>query len=81
MYKYFTEQRESANIPIEHVEEVNFIFFPDKLPSQRQLCYQLCDIKDQEGQELIHRNDGKETVCSVSLEGYYRIFQLSVITI
>ena len=56
------EQRET----IEHIEEINFTFFPDKLPSQRQLCYQLCDIKDKEGQELIHHNDGKETVCNVS---------------
>ena len=49
------------------MEEVTFIYFPDKLPSQRQMCYQLCDIMDQEAQRLIHSNDGKETVCTVSI--------------
>ena len=51
----------------EIVEETSFVFFPDKLPSQRQLCYQLRDIRDMEAQELVHSNDGKEAVCTVSL--------------
>lgn len=58
---------------IDHVEESSFIFFPDKLPNQRQLIYQLCDIHYQEAQDLIHCNDGKETECTVSAI-YVRVY-------
>ena len=50
----------------EDVEEAAFVFFPDRLPTQRQLWYQLRDIRDPDGQQLIHSNDGKETTCTVS---------------
>ncbi len=43
-----------------------FIFNPNQLPNQRQMIYQLCDIHDQEGQDFIHSNDGKETKFTVS---------------
>ena len=36
------------------------MFYPDKLPAQRQVIYQLCDIKDEGIQALIHSNDGQE---------------------
>lgn len=42
------------------IEETSFIFYPDKFPSQRQIIYQLCDIRDQEVQKLVHANDGHE---------------------
>ena len=64
---YIVDYNEAVGgLAIENVEETSFIFFPDKLPSQRQLSYQLCDIQDQEAQDLIHNNDGKEAVCTVS---------------
>ena len=48
------------------IDEAAYVFQPDRLPSQRQLYYQLCDIRDEELQQLIHSNDGKETECIVS---------------
>ena len=60
---------EGTSMATENVEETTCIFFPDKLPNQRQLCYQLCDIHDQEAQDLIHSNDGRETECMVC--GHY----------
>ena len=53
---------EASAIPI---EDTMFIYYPDRLPSQRQLHYQLCDIMDDKLQELIHSNDGKEQECTV----------------
>ena len=48
------------------IEETAFKYFPDRLPTQRQLYYQLCDIMDDQLQEIIHSNDGKEKECTVS---------------
>ena len=45
--------------------EEPYMFYPDKLPSQRQLYYQLCDLKEDSLQEIIHSNDGRETECDV----------------
>ena len=47
------------------VEETMFVYYPDRLPSQRQLHYQLCDIRDDQLQEIIHSNDGREKECTV----------------
>ena len=46
-------------------DETAYIFTTDKLPSQRQLFYQLCDLKDDSLQAIIHSNDGRETTCTV----------------
>ena len=46
-------------------DETAYIFTPDKLPSQRQLFYQLCDLKDDSLQAIVHSNDGRETTCTV----------------
>lgn len=48
-------------------DEISFAFLPDRWPSQRQLIYQLCDIRDPEVQELIHANDSQEPHFVVSL--------------
>ncbi len=45
----------------------SYVFFPDKLPSQRQLFYQLCDLKGERLQEVVHSNDGQELECDVRL--------------
>ena len=49
------------------VDETMFVYYPDRLPSRRQLYYQLCDIKDEKLQELIHSNDGREVECTVCI--------------
>ena len=46
-------------------DETAYIFTPDKLPSQRQLFYQLCDLKDDSLQAIVHNNNGRETTCTV----------------
>lgn len=37
------------------------------LPAKRFVYYRLCDLKNDEMQQIIHTNDGKETTCTVSL--------------
>lgn len=44
-----------------------YIFYSDRLPRQRQVFYQLCDLRDDRLQEIVHSNDGAETECNVSL--------------
>ncbi len=39
-------------------------FKQDQLPSSRNVFYQICDIEDDEVQELVHSNDGKEKECT-----------------
>ena len=41
------------------------IFTADRLPLQRQMYYQLCDLHDESLQAIIHSNDGQETECTV----------------
>uniref|UniRef100_S4RNT2 Uncharacterized protein n=1 Tax=Petromyzon marinus TaxID=7757 RepID=S4RNT2_PETMA len=41
-----------------------FIFQRGQLPPYRQMFYQLCDLHVDCLQEIVHRNDGKETVCT-----------------
>jgi len=36
------------------------------LPNKRFVFYRLCDIKNDEMQQVVHSNDGKETSCTVS---------------
>lgn len=33
------------------------------MPAYHQMFYQLCDLEDDELQEMIHSNDGRETTC------------------
>lgn len=75
MYIYFflffflgggADNGEEAGVGEECVEETTFTFSPDKLPCQRQMIYQLCDIHDSDVQRLIRKNDGEETKCNVS---------------
>jgi general transcription factor 3C polypeptide 5 (transcription factor C subunit 1) len=40
------------------------VFTADQLPTQRQVYYQLCDLRDEFLQTLIHGNDGREDECS-----------------
>ena len=46
--------------------EGSAVFTADQLPRQRQLFYQLCDLRDDSLQAVIHANDGRETECTVS---------------
>ena len=50
----------------EDIDESVYIFSPDTYPHQRQQLYQLCDLRDDTLQAIIH-NDGKETNCHVSI--------------
>ncbi|XP_064458696.1 general transcription factor 3C polypeptide 5-like [Ornithodoros turicata] len=43
--------------------ELTCSFIPGRLPPYRQMFYHLCDIRLQEVQDMIHANDGRETVC------------------
>ena len=40
-------------------QDFPYVFTPNKMPTQRQLFYQLCDLHDPEIQRLISRNDGQ----------------------
>lgn len=69
-YMYIEELVGSAEQPVPEsnsVDETMFVYYPDRLPSRRQLYYQLCDIKDEKLQELIHSNDGREVECTVCI--------------
>ena len=46
-------------------EETVYVFTANQLPSQRQMFYQLCDLREEELQRAVHSNDGRETTCSV----------------
>ena len=61
------KEEESTSSDPTYVEDTMYMYFPDRLPAQRQLSYQLCDIMDDELQKIIHSNDGKERECTVSL--------------
>ena len=43
------------------------VFIAHQLPTQRQVYYQLCDLRDESLQTLLHANDGREDECSVSV--------------
>ena len=41
------------------------VFTTERLPSQRQMYYQLCDLRDDSLQAIVHANDGREHECTV----------------
>ncbi|XP_068695106.1 general transcription factor 3C polypeptide 5-like [Montipora foliosa] len=43
--------------------DLPYVFTPNKMPVQKQLFYQLCDLHDPEIQRLISVNDGQENYC------------------
>lgn len=45
--------------------EVNPVFTAGRLPCQRQMYYQLCDLRDDRLQAIVHSNDGREEECTV----------------
>lgn len=45
--------------------EASPVFTADHLPNQRHLYYQLCDLRSDSLQAVIHANDGQEEICSV----------------
>lgn len=45
------------------VQDLPYVFTPNKMPVQKQLFYQLCDLHDPEIQRLISLNDGQENHC------------------
>ncbi|XP_065068050.1 general transcription factor 3C polypeptide 5-like isoform X3 [Rhopilema esculentum] len=45
-------------------EDLLYTFHPDKLPRARQIMYQLCDLYDDEVQQIISENNGKERKCT-----------------
>ena len=45
-------------------QDLPYVFTPNKMPTQKQLFYQLCDLHDPEIQRLVSINDGQ--VCSAS---------------
>ena len=75
------EEASSSSSDPTFVEETMFMYFPDRLPSQRQLHYQLCDIMDDQLQEIIHSNDGKEKECTVINEGAFLAWNSYYITL
>ena len=54
-----------AECPAPEAESSSPVFTADQLPSQRQLYYQLCDLRDDSLQAIVHANDGRETECTV----------------
>ena len=60
------KEDESTSFDPTYVEDTMYMYFPNRLPAQRQLNYQLCDIMDDQLQKIIHGNDGKEKECTVS---------------
>ena len=46
------------------------------LPTKRSAYYRLCDLKNDEMQQIIHSNDGKEINCTVSLQEINFILKL-----
>lgn len=51
-------------------QEYPYVFTPDKMPKQKQLFYQLCDLHDPEIQGLISKNDGQVCILSLSFIFY-----------
>lgn len=47
-------------------QDLPYVFTPNKMPSQKQLFYQLCDVHDSEIQRLISINDGQVCDCLAS---------------
>ncbi|XP_064616551.1 general transcription factor 3C polypeptide 5-like [Liolophura sinensis] len=47
-----------------HIEDISFIYKPDVLPPYRCMFYQMCDIQEEQCQQLIHLNDGMESECT-----------------
>jgi len=41
-----------------------YIFSPHKMLPSRNCLYQLCDIEMEEVQNILHENDGQETICT-----------------
>ena len=39
--------------------DLAYVFNPNKMPKQKQMFYQYCDLHDSEIQELVSRNDGQ----------------------
>ena len=48
--------------------EYSPVFTADQLPNQRHLYYQLCDLREDTLQAIVHDNDGRETECTVSID-------------
>ena len=40
-------------------QDLPYVFTPNKMPTQKQLFYQLCDLHDSEIQRLVSINDGQ----------------------
>lgn len=40
-------------------QDLPYVFTPNKMPKQKQLFYQVCDLHDPEIQRLVSRNDGQ----------------------
>lgn len=40
-------------------QDLPYVFTPNKMPKQKQLFYQVCDLHDPEIQKLVSRNDGQ----------------------
>ena len=72
MFQLAGEQEDSLKLAeeklgesMDSVDESSYIFTANKLPNQRQLFYQLCDLRDESLQRIIHSNDGTEAECTV----------------
>ena len=40
-------------------QDLPYVFTPNKMPKQKQLFYQVCDLHDPDIQRLVSRNDGQ----------------------
>lgn len=40
-------------------QDLPYVFTPNKMPKQKQLFYQVCDLHDPEIQRLVSKNDGQ----------------------
>ena len=55
-------------------QDLPYVFTPNKMPKQKQLFYQVCDLHDPEIQRLVSKND--EQVCS-----YYGLIRRECYTV
>ncbi|XP_078350736.1 general transcription factor 3C polypeptide 5-like [Oculina patagonica] len=44
-------------------QDLPYVFTPNKMPKQKQLFYQVCDLHDPEIQRIVSQNDGQEDEC------------------
>lgn len=53
--------------------DLPYVFTPNKMPIQKQLFYQVCDLHDPEIQRLLSRNDGQVNYYNIHCDVFFCI--------